>query len=531
MKYDFFNKAVVDYSETITIQELFEKQVTKYPDNCAVIYNAEDSFFRKNNLSYKELNSRANQVANHIRSFKVNPDDIIGISAERSFAMIIGIWGIVKAGCAYLPIAPRGATERTNFMLSDSKAKLLLVQNKNDHNFNFSGPVIELEDPDIYEGSNENPEKVNKPEDLVYVIYTSGSTGKPKGVMIEHHSLLNRLSWMQKKFPIGQKDVILQKTPFYFDVSVWELFWWSLHGASMCLLPPQTEKFPFIITQTIDQCGVSILHFVPSMLNVFLEYIKNKGDREIEKIRSLKHIFASGEPLQPHHVQLFNNLIKKKTGTKLTNLYGPTEATIDVTYFECPSNIGIDKVPIGKPIDNTSIFITNGEKLMPPGEAGEICIAGEALARGYLNNKKLTAEKFIECPFIPGEKMYRTGDIARWLPDGNIEYLGREDFQVKIRGLRIEPGEIEAVIRNFSPIKACVVDIKKYSETVILINAYLVYSSEINVADLKVYLANYLPDYMIPANFIVLNEIPLTPIGKVDRKALPEPLMLRQSQL
>ena len=527
-KYNF-DKTLVDYPKNLTIQELFEKQVTKYPDNCAVICDTEGSIFLKNTMSYKELNSRANQVADYLRSFNVNPDDIIGISADRSFAMIIGIWGIIKAGCAYLPLDPRGPSERTNFMLLDSKAKLLLVQNKNDHDINFSGPVIELEDPDIYNGKDENPLIVNKPRNLAYVIYTSGSTGKPKGVMIEHHSLLNRLSWMQKKFPIRQTDVILQKTPFYFDVSVWELLWWSLHGASMCLLPPHTEKFPSVITHTVDKYRVSILHFVPSMLNVFMEYIENRGEYEIEKIRSLKQVFASGEPLLPHHVQYFNKLIRNRTGTRLTNLYGPTEATIDVTYFECPSNPGIDKVPIGKPIDNTRLFITKGKKLLPAGEAGELCIAGEPVARGYLNNKKLTAEKFVDCPFMPGEKMYRTGDIARLLPDGNIEYLGREDLQVKIRGLRIEPGEIEAVIRNFAPIKASVVDVRKYSETVILINAYIVCSAEIKVQDLRAYLANYLPDYMIPANFIVLDEIPLTPIGKVDRKALPEALMIHQS--
>ncbi len=212
-------------------------------------------------------------------------------------------------------------------------------------------------------------------------------------------------------------------------------------------------------------------------------------------------------------------------------MYGPTEATIDVAYFECPSNPVVDKVPIGKPIDNTRLFITKGEKLQPPGKAGELCIAGEGLGRGYLNNKKLTAEKFVDCPFIPGEKMYRTGDMARWLPDGNIEYLGREDFQVKIRGLRIELGEIETVIRTFSSIRACAIDVKKYSETVIMINAYIVCSSEIKVSELKAYLSDYLPEYMIPANFVILQEIPLTPVGKVDRKALPEPLMVHQSHL
>ncbi len=526
--YDFL-KTKVEYPDIRTLQEVFEKQVGIYPDASAVICDNEDTLWHKKILTYKELNSRANQLAYYLRRYKVSPDDVIGISAERSFAMLIGIWGIIKAGCAYLPIDPDGPVERVNYILSDSKAKLLLVQNKNGFGTNFNGQVIHLENPEIYDSPDEDPALVNKPDDLVYVIYTSGSTGRPKGVMIEHRALINRLNWMQKKFPIGSGDVILQKTPFYFDVSVWELFWSSLHGAAVSFLAPHCEKIPSIIIDSIKKYQISIIHFVPSMLNVFLEYLGTKNESEIEKLRSIKYVFASGEALLPHHVQRFNKLIKRRLGTKLINLYGPTEATIDVSYFECPSNSSIERVPIGKPIDNIQLFIMRGKNLQPPGESGELCISGAGLSRGYINNRNLTEERFVECPFIPGEKMYKTGDIARQLPDGDIEFLGREDFQVKIRGLRIELGEIESVIRSFPGIKDCIVHVKKYSESIILITAYLVLSSEIKIFELKDYLRGLLPEYMIPGNFIELDEIPLTPIGKTDINALPEPLKVDKS--
>jgi len=332
---------------------------------------------------------------------------------------------------------------------------------------------------------------------------------------------------MQQVYPIDHRDVILQKTPYYFDVSVWELFWWVLGGggATLCFLAPGGERNPPAIVETIDKHHVSIMHFVPSMLNVFLEYLDGKPAVVPTRLASVRRVFASGEALTPSHVRKFNDVWGSKTGTRLTNLYGPTEGTVDVSYFDCPSHNDFDIIPIGRPIHNIKLSIIRDGQQVAIGEAGELCIAGVGLARGYLNNPALTAEKFTDNPVNPGERIYRTGDVARWLPDGNIEYLGREDHQVKIRGLRIELGEIENTIREYPGISDCVALVKQYSETIILIIAYVVCKSELEVEGLKRYLKQHLPDYMIPNRFERIDAIPVTPSGKADRKALPEPVI------
>jgi amino acid adenylation domain-containing protein len=331
---------------------------------------------------------------------------------------------------------------------------------------------------------------------------------------------------MQQAHPIDQSDVILQKTPYYFDVSVWELFWWALHGAKLCFLMPGGERNPLAIVETIKKHHVSIMHFVPSMLNVFLEYLDGKAANVVKRdLASVRRVFASGEALTPSHVRKFNDIWGSKTGARLMNLYGPTEATVDVTYFDCPTDNDFQTIPIGRPINNTRLYVIRDGRPVAIGEAGELCIAGIGLARGYLNNAALTEEKFTDNPVNPGERIYRTGDVARWLPDGNIEYLGREDHQVKIRGLRIELGEIENTIREYPGITDCVALIKKCSENIILIIAYLVCKSDFEVEGLKEYLKKHLPDYMIPNRFEKIDEIPLTPSGKADRKALPESIV------
>jgi D-alanine--poly(phosphoribitol) ligase subunit 1 len=266
------------------------------------------------------------------------------------------------------------------------------------------------------------------------------------------------------------------------------------------------------------------MHFVPSMLNVFLEYVDGH-DARVQSLASVRRVFASGEALTPSHVRKFNDVWGSRTGARLTNLYGPTEATVDVSYFDCPDRNDFETIPIGRPIDNIKLYIIRDGRQVAIGETGELCIAGVGLARGYLNNAALTAEKFIDNPVKAGERIYRTGDIARWLPDGNVEYLGREDHQVKIRGLRIELGEIESTIREYPGIVDCAAMVRKYSEAVTLIIAYIVCKSELNVEDLKDYLKGRLPAYMIPNRFETIAEMPLTPSGKADRSALPEPVI------
>jgi len=525
-----FNRTEAAFPDNVTLQELIERQIEQRPSATAVICD-HDKSLGVPSLTYAQLNEKVNQLAHLLRAEGVRPGDIVGLLVERSFAMMIGILGIIKAGAAYLPISPENPPDRIDYMLKDGGVKILLVHQRTANRVTFEGLTINLDDPDIYRGSTANPVVVNKPDDLAYVIYTSGSTGKPKGVMIENRSVINRLHWMQHAYPIDQRDVILQKTPYYFDVSVWELFWWALRGAQLCFLMPGGERNPLVIVETIRRHQVSVMHFVPSMLNVFLEYLDGKAAVVLRELASVRRVFASGEALTPSHVRKFNQVWGSATGARLINLYGPTEATVDVTYFDCPTGDNFDTIPIGRPIHNTRLYVIRDGHQMAIGETGELCIAGIGLARGYLNNPAMADEKFTDNPANPSERIYRTGDIARWLPDGNIEYLGREDHQVKIRGLRIELGEIENTIREFPGITDCVALVKKYSESVILIVAYVVCKSDFEIDGLKQYLKKHLPDYMIPNRFEKIAEVPLTPSGKADRKAFSELLAQDAAQV
>jgi len=517
-----FNNTCRDFPDNVTLQELMEAKVLQHPLQPAVLCD-HDHYWGTTTLNFAQLNERANQVAHLLLRQGVRSGQIVGIMVERSFAMIIGIFGIIKAGAAYLPLSPDDPPDRLSYVLADAGVGVLLVHAATASKAPAGPVVINLEQPDVYTGPVSNPAIVNQPNDLAYVIYTSGSTGKPKGVMIEHRSVINRLHWMQNAYPIDQGDVLLQKTSYCFDVSVWELFWWALEGATLCLLRPRGERIPQTLVETIKKHRVTMLHFVPSMLNVFLEYLDGRPEKVSAALPSLRRVFASGEALSPAHVRKFNEIIGQNTGGRLTNLYGPTEATVDVTYFDCPSEGAFDRIPIGRPIQNIRAYIVHDGKQVSIGETGELCLAGVGLARGYLNNPQLTGERFLEHPAVPGERIYRTGDLARWLPDGNIEYLGREDHQVKIRGLRIELGEIENTIGTYPGIADCVVITKKYSESVILIVAYLVCKQDVDLPALKQHLQRSLPEYMVPGHFEKLSHLPLNPNGKADRKALPEP--------
>lgn len=519
-----FNRTDRRFPDDVTLHELIEARVRQHPLQPAVLCD-HDKFWGTPVLNYAQLNERANQVAHLLRSKGVRPGQIVGIMMERSFAMIIGIFGILKAGAAYLPLSPDDPPDRIGYVLANAGTAWLLVHGATARKAPPTSQVINLEQPEVYTGPVTNPEVINRSTDLAYVIYTSGSTGKPKGVMIEHRSVVNRLHWMQRAYPIDHRDVLLQKTPYCFDVSVWELFWWALDGAALCLLMPGGERIPQALVETIRTHQVSVVHFVPSMLNVFLEYLEGRPERVQGALSSLRRMFASGEALSPAHVRRFNETIGRHTGSRLTNFYGPTEATVDATYFDCPAQGDIDRIPIGRPIQNMRAYILKEDRLMPIGETGELCLAGVGLARGYLNNPTLTAERFIESPAVPGDRIYRTGDLARWLPDGNIEYLGREDNQVKIRGLRIELGEIENTIQAFKGIADCVVTTKKYSESIVLIIAYVVCGQDVDLAALKQHLHRFLPEYMVPNHFERISRIPLTANGKADRKALPEPII------
>jgi amino acid adenylation domain-containing protein len=514
-----FNNTDAEYMKEKTIHGLFEEQVKKTPDKTAVIFGDEK-------LSYRELNEKTNMLARTLRKRGIRSDSIVGIMVERSVEMLIGIFGILKAGGAYLPIDPEYPEDRVNYMLEDSKANVLLTRKRYKEGISFPGVVVNVDDKNEYDRDGSNLDASGSSGDLAYVIYTSGSTGKPKGAMIEHHSVINRIFWMNKAYPIDGNDVILQKTTYTFDVSVWELFWWSFVGAGVCLLENKGEKDPDVIIESIKKNNVTVMHFVPSMFNSFLHYIEMKGN--FEEIAGLKQIFCSGEALSVKHIEMFNRITDKARHIKLINLYGPTEATVDVSHYECRREEKTGVIPIGKPIDNIRLYIIGSNReLQPIGLAGELCISGVGLARGYLNKPELTEEKFIDNPFEPGKKMYRTGDLARWMPDGNIEYLGRMDFQVKIRGFRIELGEIESVLRKHTGVKDAVVTAKSVGNEGgdKKLVAYLVPKEGETLIEtqLREYLGEKLPEYMVPTVYVMMDEIPLTSSGKANIRALPEP--------
>jgi amino acid adenylation domain-containing protein len=513
---DYFNDTASEFPAGETINGLFQAQATIMQDYPAVFYGGQ-------HMTYRQLNAKSNSLARVLRAKGVVADSIVALICRRSFDMVVGIMAILKAGGAYLPIDPDCPEERVSYILKDSSAEVLLLQSDFAKHADLCSKSIYLDYSDSYAEDDSDVDVVNGPQSLAYVIYTSGSTGKPKGVMVEHRALINRLNWMQKKYPINQQDIILQKTPYTFDVSVWELLWWSLQGASVCMLAHGGEKNPEEIVEAVEKYGITTMHFVPSMLKSFLCYIKE--GLLTERLKSLKRVFSSGEALSPTEANQFDSLIRSKLGTALHNLYGPTEATIDVTYFDCPAGEALDTVPIGKPIDNIKLLILDKYMcLQPVGVPGELYIAGVGLARGYMNRPELTRERFVPNPYSDNDRMYKSGDLARWLPDGNIEYLGRTDHQVKIRGNRIELGEIETALRNNSSISDAVVIPKEDNAGDKVLCGYIVSTKDFTITEIKTYLGRLLPEYMMPSYVVRLDKLPLSPNGKIDRKALPEPL-------
>ncbi|WP_039913290.1 non-ribosomal peptide synthetase [Cellvibrio mixtus] len=520
-----FNNTAKEYPLEQTLNSVFEMQAGKTPDNIAAV-------FADKQLTYKQLNARANQLSRQLLALGVGRDKIVAVLLERSLELPVVLFAILKAGGAYLPIGPSLPQDRIDYMLGDSQAQLVISHSKFSPQLeNVNGQLLLIDQCLAHDNlaniDDSNPAAQSGPDDLAYVIYTSGSTGRPKGAMIEHRAVLNRIFWMQDQYPLTEKDVILQKTPYTFDVSVWELFWWSFTGASVYFLAPDAEKDPQAIFDCIETQKISVMHFVPSMLNASLEYLA--AGSLPHKLESLRNVFASGEALSPAQVENFNRLVHTNSGAQLINLYGPTEAAIDVTWFDCPVSGPIARVPIGKPISNIQLYILDEQQqLVPRGIAGELYISGTGVGRGYINKPELSNEKFIANPFTKHLRMYRTGDLCRWLDDGNIEYLGRLDHQVKIRGYRIELGEIESRLLSHPRIRDVVVMARQDVQNDNYLCAYVVDRTPEKephklIDELRNYLAQWLPDYMVPAVIQVLDAMPLNPSGKVDRHALPEP--------
>lgn len=515
-----FNDTDAAYFQEGTIIDLFESQVRKTPGNDAVKSGLQT-------LSYEAFDQLSEKFASYLqKTAGAGPGSLIGILLEREMNLMAAVFGILKAGAAYVPIDPKFPAERINAIIRDSGISALITRSCYlREGISMEDGVLNLDEcaEDIYAAAPSTHLAKAGPHDLAYVIYTSGSTGKPKGVMIEHHSLVNRLQWMQKEYPLTESDVILQKTPVVFDVSVWELFWWSFTGASVCLLKPGAEKEPDAIIDAIYENKVSDMHFVPSMLQAFLGYLGR--DFNFYKLGSLKKVFSSGEALRPEQVKWFGATLNKNCNTRLINLYGPTEATVDVSFHEIDFAGENTSIPIGRPIDNIRLYILDKYKhLVNKGSLGQLFIGGAGLARGYLGNQSLTREKFIEDPYRPGELIYATGDVARWCENGAIEYLGRIDHQVKIRGFRVDCGEIESNLSAYPSVKESVVLMIEKDNDKYLV-AYFVAATAIAPADLRNYLSHLLPSYMVPAYYMQMEAFPLTTSGKLDRKSLPPPLM------
>ncbi|CAM3136751.1 non-ribosomal peptide synthetase [Pseudomonas floridensis] len=498
------------------LHTLIEAQVAATPDAPALIFEARS-------LSYAQLNARANQLAHRLRESGVGPDVPVGICVERSLELVIGLLAIVKAGGAYVPLDPDYPEDRLAYMIQDSGIGLLLTQ---------TALLKQLPLPTAMQSlcldqldwlaaySTANPRNRTHPLNLAYMIYTSGSTGKPKGTGNSHRALVNRLHWMQKSYGLDATDTVLQKTPFSFDVSVWEFFWPLLTGARLAVALPGDHRDPERLVQNIHQHQVTALHFVPSMLQAFLTH------DQVESCQSLKRVLCSGEALP---ADVAGQVLKRLPQVGLYNLYGPTEAAIDVTHWTCTADDALS-VPIGRPIDNLKTHILD-DGLLPaaPGVAAELYLGGVGLARGYHNRAALTAERFVPDPFDEqgGGRLYRTGDLARYRDGGVIDYAGRIDHQVKIRGLRIELGEIEARLHEHDAVReASVIDIDAATGKQLV--AYLVPSHADHNAQtlretLSAHLKAHLPDYMVPAHFVLLDVMPLTANGKLDRRALPKP--------
>ncbi len=511
--------ATVHLFPQATLADLFEAQVARTPDAVALI-------FENDSLSYAQLNDRINRLAHYLIQLGAGPERLVGIALERSVEMVVAMYATIKSGAAYLPLDPEYPAARLEGMIADAAPVAVLTNQAFADKLAAAKTLIcRLDSSDIQNALGRQPARNPHDGDRrcpllrqnpAYAIYTSGSTGTPKGTIITHEAIVNRLAWMQSQYKLQADDRILQKTPFTFDVSVWEFFWPLLQGATLVVAKPQGHRDPSYLARIMESQRITTAHFVPSMLQAFLQ------EPAAEQCSTLKRVICSGEALPTELQAGFYRVFH----IPLHNLYGPTEATVDVTFWKCDRDSAAESVPIGRPIWNTRLYVLDSNlQLMPPGIQGELYIAGIGLARGYLNRADLTAERFVADPFgLPGTRMYRTGDVARWRHDGALEFLGRADQQVKIRGLRIELGEIEAALTAHPQVRRAAVIARDEGHGGTQLVAYVVpRQNTIEEESLRYGLGEKLPDYMVPSAFVVMDALPLTVSGKLDRRALPAP--------
>lgn len=505
------NDTIIDYPTDVCLHELIEAQVARTPEQIAIIDE-------KGALNYRELNAIANRLAYELRGRGAGAGRVVGICMDRSLDMVIGLLAILKSGSAYLPLDPTYPKERLAHMMDDAEVVAVLVQGHTADKLPAGRESIWLRvgcGESAVSNFSSNPPLVGTAGDAAYVIFTSGSTGKPKGAINSHRAIVNRLLWMQDTFKLRADDTVLQKTPFSFDVSVWEFFWPLLAGARLAIARPEGHRDSRYLVDAIRTYSVTTVHFVPSMLQAFLL------DSQASTCTSLRRIICSGEALPARVAED----CMASLSASLHNLYGPTEAAVDVTHWRCSPGSGRASVPIGRPVANTQIYILDDKmRLCPVGERGELFIGGIQVGMGYLKRPELTAERFVPDPFAhhPGGRLYRTGDLARLTADGVIEYLGRSDFQVKVRGFRIELGEIEAALTECPNVRSAAVLAHEDRPGDVRLIAYVITTSGVmDEAALRAHLASSLPEFMLPQHFVSLKAFPLTSNGKVDRQALP----------
>jgi natural product biosynthesis luciferase-like monooxygenase protein/amino acid adenylation domain-containing protein len=499
-----FNDTAHDYDLSGTLTALVAAQVVRTPDAVAVGAGTDE-------LSYAELLDRADRLAAYLAEHGIRAGDVVGVRDVRSPELVVSLLAILRAGAAYLPLDPESPPARLAFQVADAAVRLVLTRSTLPTFDAVATAAVDVLLPTL--PAARAPEVAVGPSDPAYVIYTSGSTGKPKGVVLPHRGIVNRLAWMRDDYDIGARDRVLQKTSYGFDVSVWEFFLPLITGARLQLLEPGAQRDPKLVAAAVAEHGITVLHFVPSMLDLFL------ADHGHHDLGSLRHVFCSGEPLRPTTVAKF--FARLPSGVRLHNLYGPTEASVDVTAWECRPSDDSRTVPIGRPVANTSVHVLDESgRRVPIGFPGELHIGGVQVASGYLNRPGLTAERFVPDAFGSGT-LYRTGDLARWRLDGALEFLGRNDHQVKVRGYRVELGEVEAALLAHPTVRQAVV-VAIDEEGPHRIVGYVVVDGDFDRERLRAHLAEHLPPYMMPAALVPLDALPLLPNGKIDHGALRE---------
>jgi amino acid adenylation domain-containing protein len=539
-----FNNTELDYGVSLFMHTWVEQQVARTPDAIALVS-------RDDQLTYRELNARANRLAHYLISCGVGADTFVAVCLERSVEMMVALLAVLKAGGAYVPFDPQSPPDRLALMLDDIDPPLVITTSASRDVLPAGINAFELdrEWTTLLSESDANPAQPVLPDHLAYVLYTSGSTGKPKGVMITHRAISNHMLWFHHTFPLTEQDTLLQKTVFTFDASIWELFSPLFAGARLVLARPGGQQDSSYLVEAMLEHNVTVLQLVPTMLTMML------GERRLEECRSLRLMFCGGEALPIAQVKRFYQLLN----ARVVNLYGPTETAVQMAYFECDraefERRSGGGVPIGRPVSNMKVYVLD-ERLNPTpcGVAGELHIGGVGLARGYLNRPDLTAERFIPHPFsrAEGQRLYKTGDVARILPDGTVEFLGRRDEQVKLRGYRIELGEIESVLNAHPQVRESVAIVREDTPGDQRLIAYVVphvFEQEpsfettetetngsnlpphaLTTSALQNYLRARLPEYMIPSTFVRLEKLPTLPNGKIDRKALPAPDTARRDR-